>query len=366
GAPVSGDGTAAALLAALAVLLVTLWLLAWGEPRLQLSLALLIVAVGVTLGPEVVFIADDLQGSDLERINTVFKFYLQGWTLFALGGAGALAWLWAAAPRWSLAPDPQPDTPGPRGRVERRFGATLLRASVAAPLAILLLASFVYPVVATPIRLAERFDAPPDLGPTLNGYRWMEYGAMPNERCEGVRFADDYAAIRWLNANIVGTPTIAEAAIGPYRGNGSRFANATGLPAVLGWDRHEYQQRPPTGIQTRSTDVRALYNSPEEREKLRVLRRYHISYVVVGAVERHWFYHREGAPPCVPGEAYASARGLAALEGMAGRYLEPVFRSGETTIYRVLPAAFSSGVDAGPRGAAEGPSGAAAPESGGH
>ena len=35
---------------------------------------------------------------------------------------------------------------------------------------------------------------------------------------------------------------------------------------------------------------------------------------------------------------------------MAGRYLERVFRSGETVVYRVLPAANSSGAHAGPAG----------------
>ena len=93
-------------------------------------------------------------------------------------------------------------------------------------------------------------------------------------------------------------------------------------------------------------DVRTLYNSTDEARKLAVLQRYHVSYVVVGAIERHWYM----SPPnnnttCT--NPYASPEGLALLEGMAGQYLTPVFRSGETVIYRVLPAAYSSGVAAG-------------------
>jgi YYY domain-containing protein len=352
--PYVQDGATAALLTALLVLLLTLWILAWGELRLQLPLTLLIAAVGVTLGPELVFVADDLRGGPVvpggvlwERMNTVFKFYLQGWTLFALGSVGALAWLWDTAPRWSLAP-----FRSLRGRLDRRANALALRGGVAAALALVLLGSLVYPVVATPLRLAERFPAPPGLGPTLDGYRWMEYGLMPDERGEGISFRDDRAAIAWLNANIAGTPVIAEASIGPYRGNGSRFANATGLPAILGWDRHQYQQRTDArsaaAIGARAKDVCTLYDSGDEREKLAVLQRYHVSYVVVGAVERHWTLTPSNGSPCgVAGELYTSPEGLAALEGLAGRYLTPVFRSGETVIYRVLPDAFSSGVDAG-------------------
>ena len=54
-----------------------------------------------------------------------------------------------------------------------------------------------------------------------------------------------------------------------------------------------------------------------------------------------------GAPGCTAGQPYASPEGLATLERMDGRYLEAAYRSGETVVYRVLPAAYSSGVDAG-------------------
>ena len=239
-------GQTSALLAVLLVMLLALWFFAWGKTRVQLPLTLLIAGVGVTLGPEVIFVADDLMGDDFERMNTVFKFYMQGWTLFAIGGVGALAWVWQTAPRWSLAPFGRV-----RDREYRRGNAAGLRVFLAIVPLILFLASFAYPVVATGPRINEQFKRPEGLGPTLNGYRWMEYGTVPTEKCQEISFADDYKAIKWMNETIVGTPVIAEAAIGPYRGNGSRFSIATGLPAVLGWDRHEYQQRPAEGIRRR-------------------------------------------------------------------------------------------------------------------
>ncbi|MGN6756873.1 MAG: DUF2298 domain-containing protein, partial [Thermomicrobiales bacterium] len=335
------NGLTAAFLAALLVLLVTMWVRAWGDPGRQLPLVLLIAGVGVTLGPEIVFLADDVQGGDVERMNTIFKFYFQGWTLFAIGSAGALAWLYDTAPRWSVAPFHRW-----RSRADRRFNAAALRGLAAGFLALLLAASFVYPVVATPLRVAVQFPQPADMGPTLDGFRWMNYGTVPNEApndsCGDLAFADDYAAIKWLNANIVGTPVLAEAAIGPYRGNGSRFAIDTGLPTIIGWDRHEYQQRPPDGIATRMSDVRTLYNSPDVAQKLAVLDRYHVSYIAVGAVERGWYLPPVGnAPPC--SNPYASKQGLDALAGMVGQYLTPVFQSGDTIIYQVLASTGSSG-----------------------
>lgn len=340
-------GATSALLAVLLVLLLAQLALAWHASSRRLPLVLLAGAVGVTLGPEVVFVADDLVGGDWERMNTIFKFYLQGWTLFALGSIGALAWLYSTAPRWSLAPFRRW-----HDRAARRANAQVLRLVATGSIALLLLASFVYPVMGTPLRVREQFNRPAGYGPTLDGYRWMEYGTIPNERCERIAFRDDLAAIQWLNTFMSGTPVFAEASIGPYRGNGSRFASATGFPTILGWDRHEYQQRPAAGIQARTRDVRALYNSTSVAQKLTILQRYHVSFVIVGAVERHWYLPAPpGAPACAATEPYASPAGLRALEGMTDNYLEPVFRAGETVIYRVLPAANSSGSEtAAPRG----------------
>lgn len=343
--PAPSFGQTAALLAPMLVMLLALWFMAWGKTRVQLPLTLLIAGVGVTLGPEIIFVADDLMGDSFERMNTVFKFYMQGWTLFAIGGVGALAWVWQTAPRWSLAPFHRI-----LDREVRRGNAAGLRVFLAILPLVLFVATFAYPVVTTIPRINEQFKRPAGLGPTLNGYRWMEYGTIPTEQCQNIAFADDYQAIKWMNETIVGTPVIAEAAIGPYRGNGSRFSIATGLPDVIGWDRHEYQQRPADGITQRSGDVRALYNSFDETRKLDILRKYHVSYVIVGGVERHWYFSPpQGSPACSTRDAYASEQGLAVLEGMAGRYLEPVFRSGETVVYRVMPSVNSSGIAAGPR-----------------
>ncbi|MGD8814509.1 MAG: DUF2298 domain-containing protein, partial [Anaerolineales bacterium] len=61
----------------------------------RLVLILTAVALGLTSIVEIVV----LRG-DIGRMNTVFKFYLQVWTLFSVSAGAAIAWLLAELPLW--------------------------------------------------------------------------------------------------------------------------------------------------------------------------------------------------------------------------------------------------------------------------
>ena len=89
-------------------------------------------------------------------------------------------------------------------------------------------AGFMYPLTSTKPRLEERFTTSLGSG-TLNALDWMNYGTLQSPAGKVISFKDDLAAIDWFNEHVAGSPVIAEASIGPYRGNGSRFAIATGL-----------------------------------------------------------------------------------------------------------------------------------------
>ena len=124
---------------------------------------------------------------------------------------------------------------------------------------------------------------------------------------------------------------IAEASIGPYRCNGSRISVATGLPTIIGWERHQQQQRYLEGLSERVDAVRTLYSSPSPAEKLAVIRRYDVAYVIVGNLERRY---PVADNPCT---ASMPVAGIAAFEPMVGSSLDVVFTAAGTTIYRVLP-----------------------------
>lgn len=194
-------------------------------------------------------------------------------------------------------------------------------------------ASLIYPFVATGPRLAQRFTPGTPLG-TLNAFAWMNAGTVPvvgSPEYEEIAYGGDSDAIAWFFANVSGSPVIAEASIGPYRCNGSRISAATGLPTIIGWERHEQQQRYPETLPARVADVRTLYTSPDTSEKASILRRYNVEYVVVGDLERVYPIANN---ECTPSGSQA---GIAAFDAMVGTTLEVAHASRGTTIYRVLP-----------------------------
>jgi len=130
--------------------------------------ALILVGVGLLLPLAVEFVyLRDLFGT---RLNTVFKFYFQAWVLLALAAAYGTAVV----------------TDRLRG-----LGGLAWRLALAA----LVLGGLVYPVLAVPNKAGD-FGNPP----TLDGMAWLE-----------TVHPDDYAAIRWLQANVTGAPVILEA-----------------------------------------------------------------------------------------------------------------------------------------------------------
>ncbi|MCS7178568.1 MAG: DUF2298 domain-containing protein [Anaerolineae bacterium] len=206
------------------------------------AFTLLLVAAGaaLTLAVEFFYLRDHFG----TRMNTVFKFYFQAWTMWGIAAACALAHCWLRGPRWA--------------------------AWVGVLLVVL---GLVYPALAIPTR-AREYGGPP----TLDGAAHLRalYGA-------------DMAAIEWLNAHVKGTPVILEAPGDRYQAYvyEGRVSAFTGLPTLLGWGGHEHQWRGDYDEPARrEPDIQTLYTTPDPDQALTLLKRYGIQYIYVGLVER--------------------------------------------------------------------------------
>ena len=239
------------------------------------ALALAATATLLILGAEFIYIQDGFSS----RMNTIFKLYYQAWLLLSV--AGGLA-LYELTRGW-------------------RPPAIAWRAVWASGVAVVLLAAFVYPLLATFNRTND-FDLPQ----TLDGLAFLS--------------SDERAAIRWL-ADRDGQPVIAEALGGDYS-DGGRVSAATGLPTLLQWPGHELQWRGTSEPQAgRPEDLDRLYTSSDPSEVKPIIQRYGISYVYVGRIERQQY-------PTL------------ALPQLSELF-ELAFEQGEVIIYRVRPGILS-------------------------
>ncbi len=264
-------------------------------------LTILAMAFGLTAGVDLVTV-----NGDLTRMNTVFKFYLHAWLLYSIFGAVAL---------WELFVSIQPAF---AGRRVTAVAARSMRRGFAAIIVGGLVGLSLYPILALPERVADRFNPLP---PTADGLAYAQ-SAVYRDILGDIALAEDIEAIRWLRENVQGSPAIIEGVTPGYRWGG-RISINTGLPAVIGWDWHQRQQRGRFGaaVAVRTKDVTTFFNSSDAEEQVGILERYEVRYVVVGRLERNYF----------PGQ------GLANIDaGLDGR-LVPVFRGVGTTVYEHIP-----------------------------
>ena len=202
---------------------------------------------------------------DIGRMNTIFKFYLQAWTLLAVSGGAAFAWMlfdfhtWL--PRW------------------RNAWQTIL---------IILFACAVL----------------------LHDHSHHRQGQRPHQRrCpaharfDGIHGASefwdttvmdlsqDYRAIRWMQDNVQGSPVIVETNCPEYRWC-SRFTIYTGLPGVVGWNWHQRQQRallPPNLVTDRVDAIGNFYTTTDIVYARDFLAKYDVRYIVVGQLEEIYY-----------------------------------------------------------------------------
>jgi YYY domain-containing protein len=267
-------------------LLIVAWLLLRSRTDVGFETVLMIGGFGLVLLVEFVYIIEpQYQGTDLERLNTVFKTYMQVWVIWSPAAGVALARLL----------DPSSALPELDTQRWRTVGATIV--------SVVLLVTALYAGFAVPAQLGNEPVGSEER--TLDGAAYT-YAVYP----------DEAAAIDWLNRR-QGQPNIVTAAPGGYRWNpdegkgASAPASLTGVPTVLGWF-HEEQYRGEEPYQRRLADVTTIYEGSTERQT-ELLDRYGVEYVYVGPAERNAYDLTIEQHPA----------------------LEPVFREGDVVIYEV-------------------------------
>jgi YYY domain-containing protein len=237
-----------------------------------------------------------LQG-DIGRMNTVFKFYLQSWTLFAVSAAAAFGWLLTELPRWTM-----------NWRRVWQFSAAFLVGAAA-----------LYPLLGSIARIKDRMT--PEAPHTLDGMAYMAYSTY-NDLGTVMDLSQDYRAIHWLQENVSGSPVIVEANMVEYHW-GTRFTIYTGLPNVVGWNWHQRQQRAIlTGgaVEKRVADVNDFYRTTSLEAARTFLETYDVSYIILGQLER----------------VYYQGDGLEKFPQFNGVIWNEVYRDQDTVIYKVL------------------------------
>ena len=273
------------------------------EPALAFPLLLAGLAFYLLVGAELFYVVDQF-GGGFRRMNTVFKTYYQAWLLLGIVGAYGLYYIWSARSAFSGIHWP--------ARLSRFAVVPVVVAQFsrggrflwAGAVAVLLVASFYYPVGAVLDRTGVLRDGHTVEDNTLDGLAFLQRQS-PGE----------YEAIEWLRDDAPWGRMVE--AVGNDYSDFGRISSSTGLPTVLGWKGHELQWRSSSAsFQGREDDVATIYSSEDPQEVRRLLNLYDVRYVYLGLRERRTY-------------------GGESLEGF-GEFLETAFEQDGVIVYEMV------------------------------
>lgn len=210
-------------------------------------LVLSLCAMGLILIPEIVYVRDIYEEGSA-RANTMFKLTYQGYVMFGISMGYILLYLTTVCVKKGL----------------RIWGMLCT---------ILLLSTFGY--------LGNAVDS-------WFGQVWKpsEYEGLNATYFLEEDFWEDAGGIRWLKANVTGSPVVLEANGDSYS-DYERVSAMTGLPTVMGWYVHEWLWRNDVlDLNEKSHEIETIYTSANTKEVEKLLKKYGISYIFIGKMER--------------------------------------------------------------------------------
>jgi len=249
----------------------------------SLAFAILLAALGLLLvfAPEFVYLRDNFG----TRMNTVFKFYYQGWLLFGLCSSYAIMMV---LPSLLV-----------KGQRVKNVAA------VCAIFSLLGIGLGLFYTVPALITKTDRFRL---ATPTLDATAYIAAGSP-----------DEMAAVDWVRMNTAPAALVVEGKGASYDAGRNRISTLTGRPTLLGWDGHESQWRGKaygTMAQGRPEVLELIYNRGSADEVSQALAQWQIDYVYVGPTERSQY----GMTPLSEARLAAS--------------MDLVFEQGDVRIYR--------------------------------
>jgi uncharacterized membrane protein len=197
---------------------------------------------------------------------------------------------------------------------------------------LLMVAVLTYPLLGTPTRVRDRFDYSPPVG-TLDGMAYMTVGTLVWPQGNPIKLEYDYQAIRWLQANVKGTPVVAEAKVGYYREGGMRVSAYTGLPMPLG-GLHQNEQRWPDEVGQRDGLYSEFWNTSDMERAWELIKELNISYVYVGQLELSLYNPNLSA---LVGQWSLNPNGFYKFDQLVAQgRLTVAYQNEHTRIYRVV------------------------------
>ena len=240
-----------------------------------------VVSFLLLAAPEIFYVRDIYAGS-YKRSNTMFKFTFEAFVLLSLVMAYTFFRFLCI-----------------QRKNRSRFAGIIAGAVV---LALLICIPMHYPLVAIEQRTGE-ISLDNYVG--LDGTTALETRNSPQLTGGDGDLAAYAQAINYLNANVTGSAVICEAYGNSYTDN-CVVSAYTGLPTIIGWQTHEWLWRFQGVVNSqgelvsdpskpdvwkdiltpRQTDVKTIYTSSDIIEVSRLLKKYNVTYLIVGDLER--------------------------------------------------------------------------------